>query len=425
MKKLTIVATVICLSQAPSLEAGNPILDTLKKWSIGKGENLATNTAEKIVRTFLPEDIVALTNGNVLTMQNGTWTQVTATNLQGAPKQYLVRLPATEPQRPKVLSRGKMILDEKIVQDKVPGKLALQVLQSPLPWNSSQRAYTTDLQVGFEVSGKASPRLDSPVTINLTGKNAELKPSKITIGKMGQDGFANISVTCDRHDAEARVILHSDFGERSFDIPVGPHTSELKMSASEKRIFGYGLGTATVTVKRLAEDGRELSDSNSLTVSLSADHGKLDSSAVTFPSGQSRAEVKVRSVGLGLARVSVESDSFKGELADLQFVFPFGFIASALAGGCLGGIGRYFRMKNNGMNRKSLGRLVVEGCVVGFLIVAGVAAGVVVVQLPTTVIGTELGALVIATAGGYTGAPMLDKIKAVFNPPGRNRPQPA
>src|SRR5262249_19588511 len=156
------------------------------------------------------------------------------------------------------------------------------------------------------------------------------KPSKITIGKMGQEGFANIQVSCDRHDADASVVLHSDFGERSFEIPVGPHTSQLKMSASEKRIFGYGLGTATVTVKRIAEDGRELSESNSLTVSLSADHGKLDSSAVTIPSGQSRSEVKVRSVGLGLAKVAVESDSFKSELSDLLFVFPVSYIVSAL-----------------------------------------------------------------------------------------------
>jgi hypothetical protein len=32
------------------------------------------------------------------------------------------------------------------------------------------------------------------------------------------------------------------------------------------------------------------------------------------------------------------------------------------------------------------------------------------------VIGTELGALVIATVAGYVGAPMLDKLKIVFNP---------
>jgi hypothetical protein len=415
MKKLFAIAIVV-LSQVHSLHAQDVFSASIKEWGSRKGASLSSNMVAKAATTFLPEDIAALTNGNVLTVQNGAWKQVTAGNLEdSAKKQYLVRPPPTQSKRRKVLSNEKILLDEKVVQDKLAGQLALQIVQSPLPWSPNHHAYATDLQVGFEVSGKHSSRLDSPVTINLTGENAELRPSKITIGRMGQEGFTNVTVTCDRHDADAKVILHSDFGESSFDIPIGPHTSQLMIFTSESRISGYGLGTATVTVKRMAEDGRELSESNSLRLSLTADHGKLDSSVVTIAPGQSSVEVKVRSVGLGTAKVSAETDSFKSDLANLQFVFPLSYIVSALAGGCLGGIARYFRVKAGGKNRKSPGQFVCEGAVVGFLIVAAVAAGVVLVHLPPTVIGTELGALVIATAGGYSGAPILDKLKIVFD----------
>ena len=36
--------------------------------------------------------------------------------------------------------------------------------------------------------------------------------------------------------------------------------------------------------------------------------------------------------------------------------------------------------------------------------------------LPTTVVGTELGALVIATAAGFTGASVLSRLKSGLGP---------
>jgi hypothetical protein len=422
MKTLIGVLTMALMFQTtvvPAQSLGDSMKDIGKHFLTDLAGDAAKKLREQIWKT-LDADTNALKSGNVLIRRGNNWTPTTNIEelVKNGDNPYLVRCPNPET---KPLVKGSMVFPEKIV---IPGKgqfysgqFALLTDKSPLPWKSDAKSYTTAVKIGLESTGLKKPvKLEPPITIHLTGVNVDVSPNTIQITRLGQDGFVQTFVSCGRHDASAKVTVHSDLGERSFDIPVGPHTSQLQVSASERRIFGYGLGTATMTIKRIAEDGRELSESDPLTVNLSADHGKLDSSSVTIPSGHSRAEVKVRSVGLGAAKISAESDSFKGELSELQFGFPISYVLSALAGGMLGGIGRYFRVKSRGKNKKPAFRLVGEGCVVGFLIVAAVAAGVVIVHLPTTVIGTELGALVIATVAGYVGAPMLDKLKIVFNP---------
>jgi hypothetical protein len=365
-------------------------------------------------------------------MQDGSWQQATTTNLHERPKEYLIRSPSHETTQSRTLSRGTTVFEEKVVQEKARGQLALQVLQSPLPWDEQTHAYATSVKIGLQSpAGAKNSKLGVPITINLSGNNAEIEPTTLKIAKLGQEGFVSTVLTCRRHDADPRVTLHSDWGERSFDVPVGFHTSQIKLSSSETRLFGYGLGTAVLTVKRFAEDGRELCDSNALVVNLTADYGKADSSTLTIPAGLSHAEVKLRSVGLGPARIAVESDSLKDELAGVQFTFPLTYAVAALGGGCLGGLGRYYKEVNVGQRQrpdhkkneahqakknKSPVRFISEGCVVGFLIVAAVAAGAVITHLPTTVVGTELGALVIATAAGFNGAPVLNRLKSGLGP---------
>lgn len=388
-------------------------------------------TVERFLNSVLPEDRKAFTNGNVLILQDGSWQQATTTNLHETPKQYLVRDPSHETTQRRTLSRGTTVLEEKVVQGKVPGQLALQVLQSPLPWDPQTHAYATSVKVGLQSPGGRNNKLGVPIIINLSGNDAEIEPATLKIAKLGQEGFVSTVVACRRHDADPKVTLHSDWGERSFDVPVGFHTSQIKLSSSETRLFGYGLGTAVLTVKRFAEDGRELCDSNALVVNLTADHGKADSSTLTIPAGLSHAEVKLRSVGLGPARIAVESDSLKDELAGVQFTFPLTYAVAALGGGCLGGLGRYYKEVKAGQRQrpdhkknkahqakknKSPARYISEGCVVGFLIVVAVTAGAVITHLPTTVVGTELGALVIATAAGFIGAPVLSRLKSGLGP---------
>jgi hypothetical protein len=47
--------------------------------------------------------------------------------------------------------------------------------------------------------------------------------------------------------------------------------------------------------------------------------------------------------------------------------------------------------------------------------VAATAAGIVIFTLPTAVLGTELGAFVIASISGYIGSHVLDRLTARVN----------
>ena len=95
MKTFIVVLIVTVWFQSVSTDAQN-VGDSLK----GVGVDLATTLAraaakrlqEQILNSFLPEDRHELTNGNVLTMQGGSWKQAAVTNLQEPPKQYLVRV---------------------------------------------------------------------------------------------------------------------------------------------------------------------------------------------------------------------------------------------------------------------------------------------------------------------------------------------
>jgi len=48
--------------------------------------------------------------------------------------------------------------------------------------------------------------------------------------------------------------------------------------------------------------------------------------------------------------------------------------------------------------------------IAGFIIVGATAAGIVIFSLPTAVVGTELGAFVIASISGYIGSHVLDRL---------------
>jgi hypothetical protein len=180
------------------------------------------------------------------------------------------------------------------------------------------------------------------------------------------------------------------------------------MSTSENRILGYGLGTVALTVWRVAEDAREVVDDKPMVVNLHVDQGKLNPSSLTIPSGQSRASTELRSSGIGKIKISADSGSWVGELEGVRFVFPIAYTLAGVIGGCLGGAGRIYRHYRRTQKRRF--RYLLEGCVVGIVTVGAAAAGMVLFTLPTSVIGTELGAFMLSALGGYTGAPLFQRL---------------
>src|ERR1051326_6083511 len=134
----------------------------------------------------------------------------------------------------------------------IGGTLFLQPTRVPLSWKANLIAYATELDIGWDLADKRGTiTLDHPVMIQFHTTNAEVRPDFVKILRTGPEGYTNVTVLCDRHDLEASVTAHGTVLDESCILPIVARLNDLKVTASPKKIAGYGLGTATLTVRRL------------------------------------------------------------------------------------------------------------------------------------------------------------------------------
>jgi len=289
----------------------------------------------------------------------------------------------------------------------IGGTLFLQPTRVPLPWRSNLQAYATDLEIGWDLEDKRGTiTLDHPVMIQFHTTNAEVRPTFVKIERTGPEGYTNVTVLCERHDLEASVTAHGTVLDESCVLPVVAKLNDLKITASPKKVAGYGLGTATLTVRRLAEDNTDLAERSDRPVTLATVRGNLPST-LTIPADKSSAEIELRSSGLGLITITASANGLPLKEERLEFIFPLGLIIWACLGGCLGGVCRSFKGAKRGQNW--LRKNCLRGCALGLLAAAFVFAGLITRILPDSLIGTELGAFVCAGFFGYGGTALLDK----------------
>ncbi|HVR35809.1 MAG TPA: hypothetical protein VMS21_08155 [Methylomirabilota bacterium] len=299
------------------------------------------------------------------------------------------------------------------------GRLFLRTRQTPVPWNDQQNAYVTTLVVGLDLTNHTgSIDLEPPVSIEFFPSGAAVQPTRVLIQRTGTGGYQEATLQCPRLDESAAVLARSDMGELVHPVEMVPRFGRLEIVPAVSRVFGFGLGTTTLTVERLAEDGSGLNIDAPLTLRLSTTRGKLEpEGSMQIPAGSGMAAASLRSSGSGTALVTASADGLQAT-AEIRFIFPLAFIVATVIGGCAGGGGRFFR--NPTRSRSKRARLIMEGCLVGAVAVAAVTAGMVIGGFPTPALGTELGAFVVAALSGYVGAPLLDRMVQRVFPSGRS-----
>jgi hypothetical protein len=220
----------------------------------------------------------------------------------------------------------------------------------------------------------------------------------------------NPLVLCPDRDQVPRITVRSDLGEVHYEeIDLDVRFGGLEITSGEDRILGFGLGTTRLTIQRLAEGGRLLSNGSPAEVQLTAQGGgKFDpDSMVTIPFGASAATIELRSRGVGQRVILARAGPLEGSIP-IRFTFPIGFLAATLLGGAAGGFLKSLRKAEQ--SEKRPGPFMVEGCVMGLVAVAAITAGLVIGDFPLPAIGTEVGAFLVAAASGYYGAPLMDRI---------------
>ena len=319
---------------------------------------------------------------------------------------------------PAALSKGKVNLPSKIGLTReesnndvtlAVGDLFLNALETPLRWDSKSNAYLTTLAIGLDFEkDPGMTELPFALTFQLLTQNASVDQAEIAIKKIGPS-YQHVTLTCKNGRANASVTAHHPkIQDKPLQILCALELGDLVLLSATKKIFGYGLGTTKLTLTRQAMDRFDFFDTNEIKVAVRSGLGKLDcGGSVTIAPHQANTEFELRSLGTGLAEITASYGPFHST-EQIYFAFPYAFFLAAILGGCLGGCGRIFRQGKADFQRKR--KWIIEGAVAGFIIVGATAAGIVIFSLPTAVVGTELGAFVIASISGYIGSHVLDRL---------------
>jgi hypothetical protein len=112
-------------------------------------------------------------------------------------------------------------------------------------------------------------------------------------------------------------------------------------------------------------------------------------------------------MGYGVDEITAQSGAFRAVLP-IALVFPVAATVAALVGGALGGVTRFLRNKRKGSSL--LVRRIMEGMLVGLIIVGATWTGLVSVDVSTGILGTPFGAFVLGALSGYLGCVVLDTV---------------
>ena len=289
------------------------------------------------------------------------------------------------------------------------GGLFIRPATVPLTWNEQARAYATELFVGYEFEDGREVNLPAPKTVTFfaEGANARIQADTVTVKKSGGSGYERVVLSTGQLDGETHFIARvSAADELKTSVAVLREPGALKLSLPTTELPAFGVGSAVLTVTLLGRDGMAYPTNRPFEVNLTS-RGLRQPASVILEPGKSVASVDVRTIGYGPGEIMAQSGTFQAALP-VTLVFPTAAIVAALLGGGLGGVTRFMRNRRKG--GALLARRVIEGMLVGLILVGAVWAGLVAIEVGTGVLGTPFGAFVLGALSGYLGCVVLDGV---------------
>lgn len=289
------------------------------------------------------------------------------------------------------------------------GGLFLRPAVIPLTWNDQARAYTTELFVGYEFEDGREVPLPAPKTVTFfaEGANARIQADTVTVKKSGGSGYERVTLSTNQIEGVTHFTARvSAADELKTGVAVLREPGALRLSLPSTELAAFGVGSGVMTVSLLGRDGFPFAPAKPFEVQLTSS-GLRQPSLVTIEPGKSTATFDVRTLGFGAGQISAQSGIFQAALP-VKLVIPLAPIVGALLGGGLGGVARFMRNRRKGSSL--LGRRVLEGMLVGVILVGAVWAGLVVMDITTGALGTPFGAFVLGALSGYLGCVVLDGV---------------
>ncbi len=369
---------------------------------------VAAGVAPKLVATDLA--------GNAVPMQ---WVEGATFAIKPDPKQWIVVRPATV--TTEAMKRGVQWLPGVCVPPAAAPGAAQDVLSSyadfatvPVVWDTAIDAYRVLGNIGVAQNGdlaKSGPiGRTATVKMSFVGVSSAA-PEELSITEMGIDGEREFSATFARTDTASPVLLvRSNLGgEQPYALEVHPR---VELTPRRNPILGLGLDEVGVVLECVQAHGAPVALSVPSAVTLACSSGRDEGAdALAVSAATPQAQFRFRSTWLGPAKIVATARTQSGAIVGsvvVQQEMPWPQFGAALVGGALGGFARRFVQ---GARRRSHGRRVVEGLVVGLIAFVAGVLGVGFLNLPPVIVATVAGAFLTGALAGFAGVVVLERFK--------------
>lgn len=366
-------------------------------------------------------------------LPNAVQTEAGMTSKVSIPKEtpVMIRKQSAQPAMPTPLTIKETSVDAVLVESvPVAGAtnvrdirqwtLVISASQTPLVWNATRRAYTTEVLIRLkELGGAQGHKPSEPVTVQLVGRGVALEPQMVWLSEAGVSGIQRALVSLTNHRGKGTVEAISDFGEQSYEVGAEAQLASIHLTSSLTAIPGFGIGTTQLSAVRLAEDGRELSSPSPLSIILTSSGGRLGSPELLIPANSSHSQVvELRSSWLGDTQLRASVDGIDAKPLDVTFSTPWSYLIAIMLGA---GLGSFVRLRpKRKLQMTELFSAIAVGLILGLGSFIGISS---VGVLPTTAVVTEIGCLVVAAIEAYLGRAALDRFAGRAAPPMPN-PKP-
>lgn len=308
--------------------------------------------------------------------------------------------------------------------DQEPVRSARPYLQlaRAVRWDAQKHVHIAEFRLGLDAERGSEGKLAEPIDASLSVSCDAVSPENVTLDEIGPAGERRVTVSCspkvknERNPQTLSVRLQSGALDYPFELPHRP--GAFVLVGSTPNVMALGLGELTLTVYQTEEDGTPLKATEALRVPLRVSDGELDPDSLLIAPGADQAAADVRVRGSGQLLVFAGVSERQSSAVSVRVRWPVLLSFLTPLGGAVGGyLSRGVRRKKStprGRRGMRTAMAMLEGALVGTLVVLAVLVIPSFAPLPEWARTTEVAWFTVAAFAGFLGLELFDRLARLF-----------
>jgi hypothetical protein len=290
-------------------------------------------------------------------------------------------------------------------------------------WDDKLGRHIAELWVGLDPEGDSPVgKLAQPITASLSVSCEQVEPARLVLQQVGAEGDQLVRVACSpaQKNAQPRQLLtvRVDRGQLEYPFELARRPGRLLLESSASAVAGFGIGSMTLTLTQVEEDGTPLPSREDEEIALIAEGGAMSPSKLVLARGQSSTSALAQVHGVGPMIVRAGSAVRRSHELPIERTWPTVFLLATLLGGALGGYLAVLRLRASSSKRVrtrlQAGMRALEGMLVGSLVVATLLVVPGIAPLvPDAARSSEIGWLILAALAGFIGVELFERLAAL------------